>query len=166
MKLEDIQVGMRVRVARPAWRQVMGRVGTVVAITDPEREAPIRVQLDGWSRTYRFWPHEVQPADPAESASKTDRPDTGTPDWVSMLPAWAQDIVREIVQREVEPNDRALLRLLRLVTYTLGALRQIEHRGSLDEARAIARHIVSVIESGDLPPGQQAGSDPSFGSSE
>lgn len=69
VRLEDVRPGLRVRVTRGAWRQVQGRTGTVVGVGDPQHGPPVRVQLDGWRRAYRFWPHEVQPeTEPEEVA--------------------------------------------------------------------------------------------------
>ena len=61
MRLEDVRVGLRVRVTRGAWRQVQARAGTVIGLGNPQYEPPVRVLLDGWRRPHRFWPHEVEP---------------------------------------------------------------------------------------------------------
>ena len=65
MRLEDVQVGLRVRIVS-SW--LRGRTGTVIGVLG-DGGAPIQVRLDGWKKRHlRLFHDELEPMDQGEEA--------------------------------------------------------------------------------------------------
>lgn len=60
MRLEDVRVGMRVRVSSGLYR---GRVGVVLEARQGVLHDVIAVLLDGWPWPVTFKPDELEPAE-------------------------------------------------------------------------------------------------------